>query len=690
MATDVAAVHSFGSIFLGQRGGVSQGALRINGSGFAWKRNSGGKAIEIKKDDIENLYWTKATRGCQLGVQVRDGITMNFIGFREKDHEPLNTFCKQQFGKDIHDQPMATSGRNWGGVQIAGKSLKFVVDGRVAFEVPLPDVAQAQQQKDDIMLEFHVDDTAADEREDALAEMAFHVPAGHPHYSGGEAGEEPAAKVLLDAVLVHTDTGAASTDDPTATFSDVHVLAPRGRFEVEMFLGHLTLGGQTQDFKIRYASIQRIFILPKSATPHTLVVVSLDPPIRKGQTYYTHILCQFPSEEEASIELDITPETLAAKNEKCGGKLEASMSGPVFEVFARTLRGLSGAKITRPGGFKNAAQDGFAVRCSYKADDGYLYPLDRAFFYVHKPPMLIPFDEVDSVELTRLGGGAVSSKTFDLVVRTKNNAEHQFRGIQRSEWQVLLDFFLAKKLRVERLREAQAGPSAPGRPAIGDFGDLDDDPGLRRVGLGGDMLDTDEDDEDFQAGAEGSEEESSDGDLDEGGSDDDAEMVPEEGIEVGDVLDKGKAKGKKDKKRKEPDEEADEDEEDEEEEEKPKKKKEKKPKKDKAGGDDGEEGGPKKRGRKKKDPNAPKGAISAFMYFSNALRDKVKEENPGIKFGEVGKLMGERWKAATAEDKAPYEAMAREDKARYAKAMAAYKAGGGGGGGDDDEGGGDE
>lgn len=28
------------------------------------------------------------------------------------------------------------------------------------------------------MLEFHVDDTAADEREDALVEVAFHVPSG--------------------------------------------------------------------------------------------------------------------------------------------------------------------------------------------------------------------------------------------------------------------------------------------------------------------------------------------------------------------------------------------------------------------------------------------------------------------------------------------------------------------------------
>jgi structure-specific recognition protein 1 len=49
---------------------------------------------------------------------------------------------------------------------------------------------------------------------------------------------------------------------------------------------------QTQDFKIRYASISRLFILPKSSTPHTLVVVGLDPPIRKGQTYYSYLLCQ--------------------------------------------------------------------------------------------------------------------------------------------------------------------------------------------------------------------------------------------------------------------------------------------------------------------------------------------------------------------------------------------------------------
>lgn len=39
--------------------------------------------------------------------------------------------------------------------------------------------------------------------------------------------------------------------------------------------------------------------------------------------------------------------------------------------------------------------------------------------------------------------------------------------------------------------------------------------------------------------------------------------------------------------------------------------------------------------RKKKDPNAPKKALSAFMYFSNANRERVKTANPGIPFGQV-------------------------------------------------------
>ncbi|CAK1360163.1 unnamed protein product [Cercospora beticola] len=81
-------------------------------------------------------------------------------------------------------------------------------------------------------------------------------------------------------------------------------------------------------------------------------------------------------------------------------------------------------------------------------------------------------------------------------------------------------------------------------------------------------------------------------------------------------------------------------------------------------------------GKKKKDPNMPKRGLSAYMFFANDTRDKVRDENPGIKFGEVGKILGERWKALNEKQKAPYEAKAAADKKRYEEEKAAYTAGG--------------
>lgn len=80
----------------------------------------------------------------------------------------------------------------------------------------------------------------------------------------------------------------------------------------------------------------------------------------------------------------------------------------------------------------------------------------------------------------------------------------------------------------------------------------------------------------------------------------------------------------------------------------------------------------KKASRKKKDPSAPKRSLSAYMFFANENRDIVRAENPGITFGDVGKMLGDKWKSLTAEDKVPYEEKAANDKKRYEKEKAEY------------------
>jgi hypothetical protein len=72
------------------------------------------------------------------------------------------------------------------------------------------------------------------------------------------------------------------------------------------------------------------------------------------------------------------------------------------------------------------------------------------------------------------------------------------------------------------------------------------------------------------------------------------------------------------------------------------------------------------------DPNAPKRGLSAYMFFANEQRDNVREENPGISFGQVGKVLGDKWKALSEKQREPYEKKAAADKKRYEEEKAKY------------------
>lgn len=83
------------------------------------------------------------------------------------------------------------------------------------------------------------------------------------------------------------------------------------------------------------------------------------------------------------------------------------------------------------------------------------------------------------------------------------------------------------------------------------------------------------------------------------------------------------------------------------------------------------------RGRKRqvKDPNAPKRSLSAFFWFCNDERSKVKASNPMFSMGDIAKELGRLWAAADPETKSKYEALSEQDKARYDREMTAYKKG---------------
>ncbi|KAL7579426.1 hypothetical protein ACA910_014090 [Epithemia clementina (nom. ined.)] len=88
--------------------------------------------------------------------------------------------------------------------------------------------------------------------------------------------------------------------------------------------------------------------------------------------------------------------------------------------------------------------------------------------------------------------------------------------------------------------------------------------------------------------------------------------------------------------------------------------------------DEVEEAAPKKRGKKFKDPNKPKRAMSAFFLYSQSNRPRVKEENPDATFGEVARILATEFKSLNEKEKRKWDKKAETEKARYKEEMKGY------------------
>jgi len=77
--------------------------------------------------------------------------------------------------------------------------------------------------------------------------------------------------------------------------------------------------------------------------------------------------------------------------------------------------------------------------------------------------------------------------------------------------------------------------------------------------------------------------------------------------------------------------------------------------------------------KKKRDPKAPTGRLTAYMLFCRDHRVSVTKENPNITFGDIGKELGRQWKESEPTIKEKYENLAQQDKLRYEKEMEIYQ-----------------
>ena len=325
------------------------------------------------------------------------------------------------------------------------------------------------------------------------------------------------------------------------------------------------------------------------------------------------------SKDQDEVTVNLDEESL---KKEYGNDLQPVMRGSFSNLVAKTFKVIAKKKVFIPGKFSNANQQA-CVKCALRANEGLLYPLEKQFVFIHKPPILIRFNEVESVEFQRYAGGQGSTRNFDLSVTLKASAtmgagqqEYVFSGIDRSDYAGLYNFLNGKNIRIVNIEENEAIQQRDQAPVYNEdeiYGGPDDE------------MEEESEDESYDEKAAQAD------DMGSGGSDmsDDDEDIDDDelGSEIDDDLDSDLEEARGNKKPRTHDDGLEEDD-------MGKKKKKKKSKKRKGDDDDDDVAeSPKK--KKKKDKNAPKRGKSAYNYFMELNRKRIKDENPDASFGDV-------------------------------------------------------
>lgn len=613
------------------RGAMHEGRLRLSSQNITFRDTKTGKNDTIVFDDLHEVFWRRVASGWQLKFRLTNGKVKKYDGLKEDHLKKLQEYMKNNHDKEIQANELSCKGWNWGKMDIEGDEMAFTLDdGKISFEIPLSNVSNCISNRNELTLEFHQNEEA---NQITMMECRFHMP---PAEENSDPTLEMTEKVLEKADVLQAK-GAAIT-----TLNNIQCLTPRGRYDLKIYPSFLHLHGRTFDFKLTYTSIIRLFLLPHKDHRQVFFVISVDPPIKQGQTRYPFVICLFDKDHTQDITLDMTENELKDKYE---GRLQKNMTGATFEVVSRLMKAVTGRKITVPGSYKSD-QGNNCVSCSYKAQNGVLFPLERGFMYLHKPPIYIRFDEIDNVNFARESS---KLRSFEFHIETKQGGttKQVFGTIDRSEYTKLYDFAIEHALKIRNIKGHSANPEE----ALGSSSDEETHDFYKNVisherdqNLADDDDDDSSTDEDFDPDA-------ADPEAKEGG---DEEYDSDAADRSTDSEDRNNSSGDEGAPKKEK---------------KPSEKKKRKP----SGGDPPAP----RRKKEKKERIGPKRSMSAYFFFLADEREAIKKENPDIKVTDVSKVAGQRWKEISAERKAKYDLDAKTDRERYEREKKEFTDGGG-------------
>ena len=539
--------------------GHNVGTLTIDSANLQWRSATNHTKIEASAQKLTSANFAQFGPVGHLVVTMTQGSAHNkaeksilrFDGFRPSDFDRIKDLFSQYYDLNVTKKSHCSAGASFGVTDIQTNTNQLVflesiieqnlnkkkgqededsseeevteTTGEEIMSLNLKDVSQCVlpgTNRNEIELQFHESDALNGDSVDQLVQIRFYVP---PETDVSDPNDPTPAEFLqkriMEAARIKSTTGEKILEFPEhqGTF-----LTPRGRYAIELYEGYLRLRGAKYDYKIKYDDLSRLFLLPKPDDIHYAFVIALDKPIRQGQQRYQYLILQC-TKEQSEVTINLDEESL--KNDY-NNEIQPVMAGALSNLIAKTFKVITKKKVFIPGKFTTVGNSK-CVKCALKANEGHLYPLEKQFLFIHKPAVLIRFEEIESVEFQRYAGGAGSTRNFDLCVSLKDTSsimdgskEYIFSGIDRSDYNALYSFLSSKKIRIKNLTSSlDADDGAKREPIYNEniiFG----------TSAGGEGSDSEED-EDYDANeqvSESSSSEDSGGESDNMSADDDSDL----------------------------------------------------------------------------------------------------------------------------------------------------------------------
>jgi len=496
----------------GQRAQV-KGTFKVSSDGFTWRAKDGSGVQSVEADEIEKITWMELPNSTyRLLVELKDGTSSKFDGFSQANNVQITEVIKAELDHQVESKQMSAKGWNWGDIDWAGNAMTFSVDGKPAFDLWMNDVSavNALQTKGEVAIE--VGGVEGGEEMNS-GDSLFQVRLFCNKPDQKEAGI--AALKLVETIKEKADVG--KTGKLYTEIADVMVQVPRSRCTVEFYDKMVRFVGKSEEYKVPYERVRRMFRFPKPQDEEfrSLFIIAVDPPLRKGQTVYPHIVIQVDDTETMKLNFDMTKEEI---KERFGEKnqLDTEIESTEAKLLSVLMKEFTGKKTIGVGSFESFIGSSY-IKCTMKASEGHLFLLEKSLFFI-KPTLHVKYGDISEIEFKRVGmDKGMASQTFDIIIHTATD-KYEFKSIPRDEYKSVHDFLKEKK-RVDKLNLKFQGAKDPDKVAAelagGSSRSAEPDPYLNEL----DGEDEDEEEDEDYEGGEGD----GDGDDSDADSDDDYE-----------------------------------------------------------------------------------------------------------------------------------------------------------------------